>query len=159
MPNTNRALPIRSLLERERHGVLCTLSRKMEGWPFGSVTPYALSAANEPILLMSGLAEHTQNVLGDARVSLFVQDSAALENPQAGARVTLLCRAEPVPEDESPDRPDREDARDRFLARFPDAASLFELGDFRLFKLRPERVRYIGGFGEMYWLAGGDLAS
>jgi hypothetical protein len=152
MTESNRALPIRALLERERHGVLCTLSSKMEGWPFGSVTPYALTAANEPILLMSGLAEHTQNVLADARVSLFVQDSAAIANPQAGARVTLLGRAEPAPE------ADAADARARFLARFPESESLFQLGDFRLFKLRPERVRYIGGFGQMYWLGGHDLA-
>lgn len=149
MTEPNRALPVLALLERERHGVLCTLSRKMEGWPFGSVAPYALSAANEPILLISSLAEHTRNVMADARASLFVQDSGALENPQAGPRATLLGRAEPVAED------GMENARERFLARFPESASLFQMGDFRLFILRPEHVRYIGGFGEMYWL---DLA-
>jgi heme iron utilization protein len=146
MLEPNRAQPVRTLLERERHGVLCTLSHKMEGWPFGSVTPYALTAAGEPVLLLSSLAEHTQNVLADARVSLFVQDSAAADHPQAGARATLLGRALPMPADEWAD------ARQRYLARFPESASLFPMGDFQLFQLRLERVRYIGGFGEMYWI-------
>ena len=153
MTDTNRALPVLDLLGRERHGVLSTLSKKMNGWPFGSVTPYALTASNEPIFLMSGLAEHTQNVLADARVSLFVQDSGALANPQAGARVTLAGTAERVLDEEA------EDAQRRFLERFPESASLFELGDFHLFRLRVERVRYIGGFGNMYWLDGDALSA
>jgi heme iron utilization protein len=153
MNDTNRALPVLALLDRERHGVLSTLSKKMNGWPFGSVTPYALTAANEPILLMSGLAEHTQNVLADARVSLFVQDGTAIANPQAGPRVTLAGIAERVLDEEAGD------ARRRFLERFPESASLFQLGDFHLFRLRIERIRYIGGFGEMFWLDGDALSA
>jgi hypothetical protein len=31
------------------------------------------------------------------------------------------------------------------------------MGDFKLFKLKIERVRYIGGFGEMYWVSRNDF--
>jgi hypothetical protein len=33
-----------------------------------------------------------------------------------------------------------------YLERFPDALPRFELGDFVLFELVPEDVRYVGGF-------------
>lgn len=151
MNQTERSQPVRALLARETHGVLSTLSRKAQGWPFGSLTPFAVTEQGEPLLLLSQLAEHTQNLLADPRVSLLIQDSDALADPQAGARVTLLCTAMLVGDHEV------ETARQIYLQRFPDAVSLLQLGDFRLFKLRVERVRYIGGFGEMYWLSGAEL--
>jgi heme iron utilization protein len=137
------------LLTQERYGVLSTLSRKAAGWPFGSLAPFALSDEGQPLVLLSELAEHTQNLRADPRVSLFVQDSQALANPQAGPRATLLCRAKPVEATAS--------AQAIYLRRFPESASLFQLGDFWLFRLQVERVRFIGGFGEMYWLSGAEF--
>jgi hypothetical protein len=151
MSQAERAVPVRQLLQNERQGVLSTLSHKLDGWPFGSLTPFALTEAGEPLIFLSALAEHTQNLLADARVSLFVQDAQALANPQAGVRATLLCLAEAVPGDESAA------ARQAYLQRFPQSAGLFQLGDFSLFKLKIKRVRFIGGFGEMYWLGGDEL--
>lgn len=151
MKQADRVLPVRELLERERHGVLSTLSRKADGWPFGSLAPFALSKRGEPLVLFSNLAEHTQNLLADPRVSLFVQDSQALADPQAGARVTLLSTAVAVAESGI------DEARQTYLQRFPTAAGLLQLGDFRFFKLQIEQARYIGGFGEMYWLSGADM--
>ena len=60
-------------LRAHYHGVLSTRSRAMEGWPFGSVVPYALDAQAWPILCASRLAEHTKNFAADSRVSLLVQ--------------------------------------------------------------------------------------
>lgn len=150
MTANERAVPVIDLMNGERNGVLSTLSRKMEGWPFGSLTPFAVSSEGEPILLLSGIAEHTHNILADSRVSLFVQDSSASATPQAGARATILGRAEMI------DGPSLDDAKTRYLDRFPESARMFEMGDFRLFRLKIERVRYIGGFGEMYWLSWGE---
>jgi heme iron utilization protein len=151
MDYADRAWPVRELLEREKYGVLSTLSRKAEGWPFGSLAPFALSKRGEPLVLFSNLAEHTQNLLWDARVSMFVQDSLALADPQAGARVTLLCTATVVA------KPEIDEARQAYLQRFPTTIGLLQLGDFRFFKLQIEQARYIGGFGEMYWLSGVDM--
>src|SRR5215470_13189932 len=81
MQFSKEAEEVRSLLERERNGVLSTLSVREAGWPFGSITPYALLNTSEPIILISEIAEHTRNVRHDARVSLLVQDSSALANP------------------------------------------------------------------------------
>ena len=150
--SADRVSPVRRLLEQERYGVLSTLSRKAEGWPFGSLTPFALTAAGDPLVLLSGLAEHTQNLLTDPRVSLFVQDGQALADPQAGARATLLCTACPLAEAEA-----QAAARTSYVERFPKATALLQMGDFQFFRLAIERVRFIGGFGAMYWLSGTEL--
>ena len=75
----------------------CRRSRSIApGFPYGSVTPYALSAQGAPLLLLSRLAAHTKNLLADPRASLFVGDRSAAEDPQAGARVSLLGRVAPA---------------------------------------------------------------
>ena len=87
----------RALLAAESVGVLSTISVHRAGFPYGSVTPYALSRAGAPLLLLSRLAAHTKNLLADPRASLFVGDRTAAEDPQAGARVSLLGRVAPLP--------------------------------------------------------------
>ncbi len=146
MSNSDRTEVIRNLLRQEKYGVLSTLSVKHAGWPFGSATPYALTATDEPLIFVSSLAEHTRNMTNDPRVSLFIQDTATNANPQSIARATLLGVVEPVPENEG------EDTAQRYLQRFPEAAQNFQLGGFSMLKLVVQHVRYIGGFGEMFWL-------
>ncbi len=145
MSNSDHALLVRNLLEQEKQGTLSTLSQKYAGWPFGSLTPYAISAAGDPLIFVSSLAEHTRNLLADPHVSLFIQDTSAQSNPQANARATFLGLAEPVTDKE------QEDAAQRYLARFPEAGQNFQLGDFLLVKILVQHTRYIGGFGEMFW--------
>ena len=146
MSNSDRTEVVRNLLRQEKYGVLSTLSVKHEGWPFGSATPYALTAADEPLIFVTSLAEHTRNMMADPRVSLFIQDTATNGNPQTIARATLLGVVEPVVETE------RDDAAQRYLQRFPEAAQNFQLGGFSMLKIVVQNVRYIGGFGEMFWI-------
>src|SRR5438045_1483725 len=108
------ALP--TFLAVQHEGVLSTLSARHAGWPFGSLTPYALTAAGEPILLLSDLAEHTRNLQADPRASLFVQ-----EGGQEAMRVTLLGT---VTRDEDPDQ------RERYVASHPQAERYFTMSDF-----------------------------
>jgi hypothetical protein len=147
MSNSDRAELVRHLLRQEKYGVLSTLSVKHAGWPFGSATPYALTASDEPLIFVSSLAEHTRNMMVDPRVSLFIQETTTNANPQTIARATLLGVAEAIAENEL------EDAAQRYLKRFPKAAQNFQLGDFRLLKIAVQHVRYIGGFGEMFWVS------
>jgi putative heme iron utilization protein len=134
---------VRALLEAESVGLLSTTSVHRPGYPYGSLTPFALSARGMPLLLLSGLAAHTKNLLADPRACLFVGDRSAADDPLAGARVSLLGRAVHV---------DEPDARVRYLARHPKAAAYFELRDFALWELVVEEARLISGFGSMRWL-------
>lgn len=147
---TDDLAALHALLSGERHGVLCTAHARHDGWPFGSVAPYALTAQRDPVFLFSAIAEHTRNLRADARASLLVQDRAALEHPLEGARATLMGIAE------VPDGPLRRDALDGYLARFPDSAGWATAHDFAPYVLRVERVRWIRGFGSMGWFERGD---
>ena len=141
----------RALLAAESVGVLSTISVHRAGFPYGSVTPYALSAQGTPLLLLSRLAAHTKNLLADPRASLFVGDRTAAEDPQAGARVSLLGRVASVAAG------DQADARARYLTAWPRAADYLALGDFSFWRLDIEEARLIAGFGEIRWLDGATL--
>src|SRR5258708_34080702 len=151
MEISKQAQQVRALLESERNGLLSTISKKIEGWPFGSVTPYTLMQTGSPLILISDIAEHTRNIRADARVSLLVQDARALKDPQAGARATLIGYGIPV----AP--PLLEDAQRRYANAFPNSSSYFEAHDFSLFQIGVTQIRFIGGFGEIYWIDGGEI--
>jgi putative heme iron utilization protein len=143
---------VRELLLAERHGVLATLSASRDGWPFASITPYALSEQAQPILLLSDLAEHTRNIRADPRASLLVQSShPGDDDPQAGARVTLLGTVERIAHDEA------SAAREQYLERHPRATDYFAMADFKLYRLQITAARFVGGFGDMGWIEGAAL--
>jgi putative heme iron utilization protein len=142
---------IRALLLQERFGVLATLAAGRDGWPYASIVAYSQTERHEPLLLLSDLAEHTRNLSADARASLLVHDHTSAESPLAGARVTLLGTVEAIGAD------DLTTAQERYLARHPQAVDLFQLGDFRMYVLRPREARFIGGFGDMGWVDSKEL--
>src|SRR5437899_12594148 len=82
----------RSLLRRRRQGALATLAAG-SGDPYCSLVNVASHADGSPILLISRLALHTQNILGDPRVSLMLDEPAG-GDPMAGAGVMVGGRAE-----------------------------------------------------------------
>lgn len=140
----DRARPGRLLLRRVRRGVLSTFSTRFEGFPYGSAVPFALDAHGCPVLLVSRLAAHTQDLLANPNASLVAHD----EDVVTGARVTLLGRAVPV---------DREDAAaSRYLALFPEAGAWAGFADFGFLRLEPVAGHYIGGFGDIRWFDGAD---
>src|SRR5471032_2659709 len=82
----------RSLLRRSRQGALATLMTGT-GAPYCSLVNIASHPDGSPILLISGLAVHTKNILGDPRVSLML-DERAEGDPLEGSRIMLAGRAE-----------------------------------------------------------------
>jgi heme oxygenase (biliverdin-IX-beta and delta-forming) len=134
----------RRLLHQQSVGVLSTHSVDVAGYPFGSIAPYALNYDGEPILLISDIAQHTRNIKHNSKVSLTVFDQQA-DDPQASGRLTWVGDAEPV------DLRDAE-TRDRYLRYFPSSESYFETHDFSFYRIRLRRARFIGGFGQIYWI-------
>src|SRR3977135_469276 len=82
----------RSLLRRSRQGALATLIAG-KGDPYCSLVNLASHPDGSPILLISRLAVHTRNILGDPRVSLML-DERADGDPLEGSRIMLAGRAE-----------------------------------------------------------------
>jgi putative heme iron utilization protein len=127
-------------------GSLAALGTLHRGEPFVSMVPYAILPEGGGFLVhVSGLASHTKDMLEHPRVSLMVvADETRGMPPQARPRVTVQADAEPIARSSA----DHAAARATYLARFPDAAQMFELGDFSLFRIRTLSARFIAGFGQ-----------
>jgi heme iron utilization protein len=140
----------RTLFAGQKTGSLATLALEPAGYPYASFTTFAL-AEGEPVFLISRIAEHTRNLVADARASLMVNESGNAD-PLANGRVTLVGRCRKLPRGESP-------ARAAFLADHPGAAYYVDFDDFDFWSLGVEAVRYIGGYGRMSWVEPSDFRS
>jgi len=141
---SDNALTARRLLNHQSFGVLSTHSIDVPGYPFGSIAPYTLNHNGEPIILISSIAQHTRNIKENNKVSLTVFDPHA-DDPQAASRLTWIGDAESI-------EPSDIESRDRYLRYFPSAESYFQTHDFSFYRVALRRARFIGGFGEIYWI-------
>ena len=131
----------RSLLRRSRQGALATLVPG-SGDPYCSLVNVASHADGSPILLISRLALHTKNILGDSRVSLMLDERAA-GDPLEGSRIMLAGRAVEA---------DGEGAailRRRYLNAHPSAEAFVNFKDFSFFRIRPLGAHLVAGFGRI----------
>lgn len=135
----------RRYLRAHRHGVLCTISRALEGYPFGSVVPFVLDAQARPVIFVSRLAEHTRNIGADPRLSLLVHArNAADGDVQADARVAFMGKARAIAQADS--------AGERYLRYFPAARAYLGL-DFDFYRIEPVTLRVVAGFGKIHWIS------
>jgi putative heme iron utilization protein len=131
----------RSLLRRCRQGALATLMTG-SGDPYCSLVNVASHPDGSPILLISRLALHTRNILGDPRVSLML-DERAEGDPLEGARIMLAGRAEEA------NGEDAQPLRRRYLNAHPSAEVFVDFKDFSFFRIRPLAAHLVAGFGRI----------
>jgi putative heme iron utilization protein len=141
----------RSLLRRSRQGALATLMAG-SGDPYCSLVNVASHADGSPILLISRLAVHTRNILGDSRVSLMLDERAG-GDPLEGSRIMLSGRAEEAAAS------DLEILRRRYLSAHPSAEVFVNFKDFSFFLLRPSAMHLVAGFGRIVDLTPGQFLS
>ena len=131
----------RSLLRRSRQGALATL-RAGSGDPYCTLVNVASHGDGSPILLISRLALHTQNILSDSRVSLML-DERAQGDPLEGSRIMLAGRAEQASGDAVATW------RRRYLSAHPSAEAFVDFKDFSFFRIRPTGAHLVAGFGRI----------
>lgn len=145
---------LHQLLINQRVAALGTVGS--DNAPMVSMVPFAI-APQAPALVIhvSALAAHTGNMTQHPAVSLLVMQPATQGEPvYALPRVTLRGRAE---------APTRESdawlaARDAYLARFPEALPMLQLGDFQLVLIRVDQARHVAGLGAARTIDGDTLA-
>ena len=125
-------------------GTLSTLAREPEGHPYGSFVAYSI-LNGRPIFLVSHLAEHTRNLLKDARASLLVAESGT-GDPLARGRVTLVGNCVQLEGDE------RSLARETYISTHPTSSYYADFKDFSFWAMDVQSIRYIGGYGRMSWV-------
>lgn len=143
LPANNRQA-LRRVMRACRKGMLATVMAEegAKGAPYASLVTVMVDHDLAPVLLLSGISDHTRNIMADPRVSLLFDGTEGHPNPQTGPRVTLSGVAERTTDDR---------LRARFLTHHPGAAQYASFGDFGMWRIRPERAHFVGGFGRAVW--------
>jgi putative heme iron utilization protein len=144
--NNQAALKARTLFNTCCDGVLSTHSIDLPGYPFGSITPYCFNRHGQAVILISTIAQHTKNIKANNKVSLIAFDDAT--DSQAAGRVTYIGDAKPVNDDE---------IAERYYRFFPDSRNFHKTHDFNFYLIEFVRARYIGGFGQIFWVENSDF--
>lgn len=139
-------------------GTLCTVSGHdgIEGAPFGSFVDYVLDDEGNPVLLMNDMSMHTINIVQNAinnegegssnLVTLFTQlTSETAESSQDVSRCSFTCRVEKI----APDAEDMDAIRMRYSLTHVYADQVMDSPKFAFYRLIPEKIYYVGGFGVM----------
>ena len=107
------------------------------GGPFLSLTGVATLMEATPVLLLSDLSRHTQNLAKDPRASLLFDGTGDHANPLSEDRVSLNGRLVKCL---------RPEVEHRFMARHP-KAFYAQFADFSFYEMVIEEAHFVGGFG------------
>jgi putative heme iron utilization protein len=140
-PDFNAPKLAKSLLRRSRQGALATLMAE-SGDPYCSLVNVASYCDGSPILLISRLALHTQNLVADPRLSLML-DERAQGDPLEGSRIMLAGRAKQADESLAAN------LRRRYLNAHPGAEAFVNFKDFSFFRIEPAAAHLVAGFGRI----------
>jgi heme iron utilization protein len=139
---------VRRVMRSVDRATLATAQADAAGWPHPSLVLVAFDHDATPLLLLSDLAEHTRNIGADSRIGLLFDATSGLEDPLAGARASVLGRAERTTEPRH---------RERFLRRHPGSALYAGFRDFAFYRVAVERAHLVAGFGRIRWVEGTDI--
>ena len=143
---------LRDLLAVSRVAALGVL---VEGAPYVGLVPFAAAADRQALLVhASRLARHARGLVAGAPFSALLHaPDAPGADPLQLPRVTFLGAVVPlVPGSD-------DDARGRYLTRFPGAEQTFALPDFALYALRIREGRLVAGFARARDVSTADLAA
>ena len=121
-------------------GTLASLTR--DGDPWASFVTYGLLDGS-PVLCVSQMAEHGRNLAHDPRASIAIVAPNPPSDPLASTRITLAGYVY------RPEGDELAAAREAHLAAVPAAQVYIDFSDFSLWVLRVQRVRWVGGYGQM----------
>ncbi len=143
-----------ALLASRRTAALGTVDAS--GAAFVSLVPFAIDAASASLVIhISALAAHSQHLKARPQASLMLADGEVPGQPvHALARVSVAVLASWA----EPGSALAAQCRAAYLARFPEAEPMTQLGDFRFLRLTPQGARLVAGFGAARSLSADELA-
>lgn len=134
------------LIAEQEEASLGTLEGEI---PFVSATSYLFEPGEGEqlgnfYLLLSRLARHTKNLQRNRTVSLLIVENKPKVSIHERVRITVVGTIEEVGSEE-----ERKWLQERYHKRFSWAGILFSLPDFHFYRLRPQEIYWIGGFGQV----------
>lgn len=145
---------LRSLLHTQRVAALGTLDAN--GAPMVSMVPYAIEVGTPCLVIhVSSLAAHTRNLQASPTISLMVMRAEVADQPvHALPRTTVEGWAKVT----DAGSPAWQACHTAYLARFPEAEPMTQLGDFMFVAIHATRARQVAGFGAARSVGAQELA-
>ena len=136
---------LRVLLHTRRTATLGTQSLRTDEAPGLALVPYAIDGQGGClVLLLSSSSAHARQMLAHTEVSLLVaQSDVSQQAVHVHERVAIVGHAR-MP---TPGSAAWGSARYAYLRRFPEAAAMAKLGDFRIVCIVPQQARHVAGYG------------
>ena len=133
-----------NLMRNCREGVLSTVSKKYEGYPFGSFVTFISGADRSIIFYASDIAQHTINLKNNSKacITLF---NLSEGDKQDSARLSLMGDVKKIDKDV-------EEISRQFIEFFPESSQYSNMHDFNFYQFSIKQIRWIGGFGQIAWL-------
>ena len=141
------------LFRSSNEAILSTISKKFDGFPFGSYVTYVSGRNRDIYLYASDIAEHTKNLKNNPKACITISKSKVKEDKQNSARLTIMGKLIEITEEKL------EDCMSRFQKFLPESKKYSQMHDFKFYELKTENIRWIGGFGEIAWLKRDDWIS
>ena len=172
--NEKPASIVAQWMEDIHYGTLCTISTEsgIEGFPYGSITPFAIAKDGSPYILVAEMAAHTKNLLKTPKTCLFISHPEPSGDPQSHWRASIIgnfsrvatsSRINELSEEKANtcieiSKEEEEEMLIRYCQRVPNAESYIKTHNFFFWKMNViEKVRYIAGFGKICWIDGKDV--
>jgi putative heme iron utilization protein len=138
----------KALVELVRERGMAALGTVHGDWPLVSLVLYASPPdLSELYIHVSTLAQHTGDLLAGPRVGLLiVENDLPSRNPLSLLRVSIQGVADALEEESAAFSA----ARSHYLAAHPATSVNFRFSDFLLFRIRPQAIRFVAGFGKIF---------
>ncbi|MFN8413094.1 MAG: pyridoxamine 5'-phosphate oxidase family protein [Anaerolineales bacterium] len=127
---------------------IASLSTVRDEEPFSSMVAFVPAEDFSAFYIhVSRLAQHTVDMKKNKRVSLLITETDdGRPDPQTLARVSIRGSAEMLENG----APGYTPLKEMYLARFPEAAQIFQLADFNFWRIKPKGGRFVAGFAKAY---------
>ena len=144
--NKNHEKEAVAFYRSDKIAILSTISKKYEGYPFGSFVTYVSGWDRTIFLYLSDLADHTKNLKKNHKSCITILKKNESGDVQNSARLTLIGDLKKVP------LKIYEACKDRFHNFFPESSVYEQMHDFNFYQISITQSRWIGGFGKISWL-------
>ena len=136
---TQNEIDARALLGSAKSATLSVLDPET-GFPSGSLVNLVVDGQGHPLLFISALARHHKALLADNRASLLVQSEEATKS-LGGLRASFQGRMEKVERTAELEK--------LWLQTHAEAANYLALADFDFWRMSPELIHIVAGFGRI----------
>ena len=136
-----------TLMRANNVAVLSTLSKKYNNFPFGSFITYVTGQDRSIYIYASDIAEHTKNIIKNSKSCLTIFKLKVNQDKQNSSRLSIMGDFKKIQNQE-----DIESCKIRFFKFLPESKTYSNMHDFNFYKMKPNKIRWIGGFGEIAWL-------